>query len=109
MATQVEIMHAAGFVTAAEAASLIGANHVGTVHRMVKKGHVVGERVGIHWYVNACSLLASVDGSPTMQNRITQFMAENGVARVYVKNQAPAGTIKYTEVKRGKGKRRSAR
>lgn len=91
MASQVEIMHEAGLMKASEAASLIGANHVGTIHRMVKKGALTGERVGIHWYVNAKSLVDSVASSETMVKRINEWCETNGV--------------KLLEASRGKGKR----
>lgn len=99
MQSQVEIMHGAGFLTAAEAASLIGAKHVGTIHRMVKREELVGERVGTHWYVSASSLVSSVAASGVMTERVRAYCRDHSVKLEEVKK---GGT-------RGKGKRAAAR
>lgn len=91
MKTQVEIMHEAGFVTAAEAATLLGARHVGTIHRMVARAELEGERVGSRWYVRADSLLRSVATSSVMRHRVEVFMTNNKIPK---KKGATRGTSK---------------
>lgn len=99
MKGQVEIMHEAGFVTAAEAASLIGAKHVGTIHRMVKREELTGERVGTHWYIQAASLARSVSASFVMHERVVGYCAEHSIP---CEQEKKGGT-------RGKGKRAATR
>ncbi len=70
MRAQSQIMRDAGYVTATEAAEAIGANSVGTVHRMVKSGRLKGARAGTHWYVSVKSLLLAHADCPPILARI---------------------------------------
>ena len=77
--TQAEIMHGAGFVTAAEAAEAIGAGNVGTIHRMLKQKKLSGQRLGFYWYVSAASLVDTYSGTPIAE-RVTKMLKTLGVA-----------------------------
>ncbi len=75
---QVDIMHGAGFVSASEAATAIGAANVGTVHRMLKQKKLTGQRLGFYWYVSAESLIAAYAGTPVAE-RVEKLLKETGV------------------------------
>jgi len=80
MKTQSEIMHEAGFFSAGEVVSIIGAKDVSAVHRMVKRGVLIAEKTaGSHWYISAASLLTANAGSPTILERIRKTAGELGV------------------------------
>lgn len=89
MKTQIQIMHEAGLLTAAEVATLIGASQYSAVHRLVKAGKLVGERVlGKHWFITAESLLRANAQSPTICKRITEYCAQNGIPVATKKDKA---------------------
>lgn len=69
-------MREAGYVTAADAAHAIGADNVGTIHRMVKTGRLEGARAGKHWYVSVKSLLAAHAEAPPILARIRELGVE---------------------------------
>ncbi len=70
MRAQAEIMREAGYVTAAEAAEAIGVANIGTIHRQVTTGRLIGTRVGRHWYVSVKSLLDAHADAPPLLKRI---------------------------------------
>jgi len=70
MRAQSQIMRDSGYVTAAEAADAIGADSVGTIHRMVKTGRLKGARAGTRWYVSVKSLLLAHADAPPLVARI---------------------------------------
>lgn len=76
MRTQEKLMRDAGYVTAADAAQAIGADNVGTIHRQVKTGKLVGARAGVHWYVLVKSLLEAHADAPPILARIRELGVE---------------------------------
>lgn len=79
MQTQEEIMHEAGYVSAADAARAVGLSHVGGIHRMAKAGHLRASRVGVHWYISAASLLRFYGGNP-VEAKVKEMLVELGVS-----------------------------
>ncbi len=61
---QTDIMHRAGYVTAAEAANAIGVTNVGTVHRMLQAKKIAGKRVGYFWFVEGQALYDAYKDTP---------------------------------------------
>lgn len=94
-------MREAGYVTAADAAGAIGADNVGTIHRMVKTGRLVGARAGTHWYVTVRSLLDAHAEAPPILERILALGVEP--------KEAPAAAPGAVVVAPAKGKARRAR
>ena len=76
MRSQEKIMREAGYVTATDAAQAIGADNVGTIHRMVKAGKLRGARAGRHWYVSVASLLKAHKDAPPIIERIRALGVE---------------------------------
>ncbi len=76
MRAQELIMQDAGYVSASVAAEAIGANNVGTIHRMVKTGRLRGARAGSHWYVSITSLLRAHADAPPILKRIKALGVE---------------------------------
>ncbi len=70
MRTQETIMRESGYVTAADAARAIGADNVGTLHRMVRTKRLKGCRAGNYWYVSVASLLLMHEGVEPLMERI---------------------------------------
>jgi len=55
--TEEEIMKEDGFVTAADAARAVGASQVGTIHRAIEGGRLLGTKIVRRWYVSVAALL----------------------------------------------------
>ncbi len=101
MRAQAEIMREAGYITAAEAKEAIGVENIGTIHRQVKTGKLVGTRAGKHWYVSVKSLLEAHADVPPLVERILAL----GVAPK--ETPAPTGRVR---IKKGgtSGRRRAS-
>lgn len=76
MRSQELIMREAGYVSAADAAEAIGADNVGTIHRMIVNGRLRGARAGKHWYVLVLSLLDNHRDAPPILDRIKALGVE---------------------------------
>lgn len=70
------IMREAGYVTAAEAAHAVGLKNVGTIHRRIVSGNLIGARAGYHWYVLVKSLLEAYADAPPLLARIRALGVE---------------------------------
>lgn len=75
---ELELMHEAGYISAAEAAVAICRKNVSSIHRMVQRGDVGGTRVGVHWYVSVSDLLKRFNG-PGVGEHLRNQLSELGV------------------------------
>lgn len=76
MSEQLQIMHDAGYVSAAEAMDAIGLSQVGGIHNLVKKDRLTGMQVGRRWYVSVASLLEEYKDAPPIVSRIKALGVE---------------------------------
>ena len=87
MREQERIMLGKGYVTAREAATLAGIEHVGTIHRWAKEKKLDYQRGGAGrnapWYISVASLysfFASAEHpAEEIVKRISDFMTKNGL------------------------------
>jgi hypothetical protein len=82
---QERIMLKDGYVTARQAATLAGVEHVGTIHRWAREGKIEYQRGGpgknAPWYIKTASLLAHFKSGEhpvdAIVKRIEKFIAES--------------------------------
>lgn len=104
MRTQEKLMRDAGYVTATTAADAVGADNIGTIHRMVKSGKLVGAKIAAHWYISVKSLLEVYAQAPPILARLRAM----GVEAKDITVEATVERFPIKAAPKGKAKARRA-